>query len=194
MEVGWVNDSDKSRSGAQPPPLLLAAARATTRIDDLLADPKLDAVVLATLIFTHFYLPRGRLAPVSTCSSRSRRPRLRPRPINLRGWPRWKISPACGHVHLYSPPVRAVKELLDKEALGRSISFPRAVSTSGCIRATSAWSGTLDHHDFSILLYWFEEMPTTIRVLAGTWVVKGITDVAFVTMDFPFRHPSRTSN
>ena len=68
VEVGWVCDSDKSRlerSRRRYP-----AARATTRIDDVLADDKVDAVVIATPVYTHFYLASRALTPASTCSSR----------------------------------------------------------------------------------------------------------------------------
>ena len=39
-------------------------------------------------------------------------------------------------------------------------------------------------HDFSILLYWLNELPVSIRAVGRASIVKGITDVAFITMDF----------
>jgi predicted dehydrogenase len=42
----------------------------------------------------------------------------------------------------------------------------------------------LGPHDFSILLYWLSELPTTVRAVGRDSIVKGIVDVAFVTMTF----------
>src|SRR6202012_3184182 len=42
----------------------------------------------------------------------------------------------------------------------------------------------LGPHDFSILLFWLSEMPTAVRAVGRDSIVKGIADVAFVTMTF----------
>ena len=42
----------------------------------------------------------------------------------------------------------------------------------------------LGPHDFSILLYWLSELPTSVRAVGRDSIVKGIADVAFVTMTF----------
>ena len=42
----------------------------------------------------------------------------------------------------------------------------------------------LGPHDFSILLYWLSEMPVSVRAIGRDSIVKGIADVAFVTMTF----------
>jgi predicted dehydrogenase len=42
----------------------------------------------------------------------------------------------------------------------------------------------LGPHDVSILLYWLSELPTSVRAVGRDSIVKGIADVAFVTMKF----------
>ena len=184
VEVGWVCDSDKSRlerSRRRYP-----AARATTRIDDLLADPKLDAVVLATPVFTHFYLASRALTagkhvfvekPLATSSAEADQ---LARMAEMEG-----LVLMCGHTFIYSPPVRAVKELLDQGALGQVYFVSSSRVNLGLHQSDISVVWDLGPHDFSILLYWFDELPTTIRAVGRDSVVKGITDVAFVTMDFP---------
>jgi predicted dehydrogenase len=81
--------------------------------------------------------------------------------------------------------VGAVKELLDKDALGQIYFVSSSRVNLGLHQSDISVVWDLGPHDFSILLYWFEEMPTTIRAVGRDSVVKGITDVAFVTMDFP---------
>ena len=41
----------------------------------------------------------------------------------------------------------------------------------------------LGPHDFSILLYWLGELPTTVRAVGRDSIVTGIADVAFITHD-----------
>ncbi len=42
----------------------------------------------------------------------------------------------------------------------------------------------LGPHDFSILLYWLDEAPKSLRATGRDSIVPGIADVAFVTMEF----------
>ncbi len=49
---------------------------------------------------------------------------------------------------------------------------------------TSASSGILGPHDFSILRYWLGASPERIRATGRDSIVPGIADVAFVTMEF----------
>jgi predicted dehydrogenase len=42
----------------------------------------------------------------------------------------------------------------------------------------------LGPHDFSILLYWLDEIPTSVRTVGRDSIVKGVTDVAFVSLRF----------
>jgi predicted dehydrogenase len=43
----------------------------------------------------------------------------------------------------------------------------------------------LGPHDFSILLYWMDEMPDWVGAVGRDSIVKGIPDVAFIDMGFP---------
>jgi predicted dehydrogenase len=43
----------------------------------------------------------------------------------------------------------------------------------------------LGPHDFSILLYWMDEMPEWVGAVGRDSVVKGIPDVAFIDLGFP---------
>ncbi len=43
----------------------------------------------------------------------------------------------------------------------------------------------LGPHDFSILLYWLDEVPTAVRAVGRDSIVSGIPDVAFVCLTYP---------
>jgi predicted dehydrogenase len=183
-EVRWLCDSDPSR--LERFHRRYPAARGTTRIDDLLADPELDAVVLATPVFTHFYLTSRALSagkhvfvekPLATSSAEAEQ--------LARMAEMEQLVLMCGHTFIYSPPVRAVKGLLDQEALGQIYFVSSSRVNLGLHQSDISVVWDLGPHDFSILLYWFDEMPTGIRAVGRDSIVKGITDVAFVTLNFP---------
>jgi predicted dehydrogenase len=160
-------------------------ARVTTRIDRILADPGVDAIVLATPAETHFELTMLALqagkhvfvgTPVATSAELAD-------DLATAARERHRIL-MCGHTLLYSPPVRAVKRMIEAGTLGDILSISssrvgvRLPETDGGV----IWD--LGSQDFSILLYWLSEMPTSVRALGRNSTRTGVPDVAFVTMSF----------
>src|SRR5262249_25262097 len=90
----------------------------------------------------------------------------------------------CGHTFVYSPPVRAVKRMLEAGTLGDIYFISSSRVNLGLHQRDISVIWDLGPHDFSILLYWLSELPTSVRAVGRDSVVKGIADVAFVTMTF----------
>jgi predicted dehydrogenase len=90
----------------------------------------------------------------------------------------------CGHTFLYSPPVRAVRTLIDARQLGDLFFVSSSRVNLGLHRHDVSVIWDLGPHDFSILLYWLGELPRSIRAVGRDSILPGITDVAFVTMEF----------
>jgi predicted dehydrogenase len=90
----------------------------------------------------------------------------------------------CGHTFVYSPPVRAVKRMLQAGTLGEIFFISSSRVNLGLHQRDVSVIWDLGPHDFSILLYWLDELPTTVRAVGRDSIVKGIADVAFVTMTF----------
>ena len=91
----------------------------------------------------------------------------------------------CGHTFLYSPPVRMVREMLQDKALGDLYFISSSRVNLGLHQPDVSVIWDLGPHDFSILLYWLGEMPSTVRAQGRDSIVPGIPDVAFVTLTFP---------
>ena len=91
----------------------------------------------------------------------------------------------CGHTFIYSPPVRAVKRMLESGTLGDVYFISSSRVNLGLHQRDVSVIWDLGPHDFSILLYWLSELPTSVRAVGRDSIVKGIADVAFVTMSFP---------
>ncbi len=91
----------------------------------------------------------------------------------------------CGHTFIYSPAVRAVKGMLDRGELGDLFFASSSRVNLGLHQQDISVIWDLGPHDFSILLYWLDEVPRKVRAVGRDSIVKGIPDVAFITLDFP---------
>jgi predicted dehydrogenase len=184
VEVTWICDlrEDRLERYARRYP----ASRATQRAGDLFEDPTLDAVVIATPVFTHFEL--------ASLSLRAGKHTFVEKPLAassdevdqlLRLAGERRLALMCGHTFLYSPPVRAVKELLDRGELGEIYFITSSRVNLGLHQPDVSVVWDLGPHDFSILRYWLGEPPESIAATGRDSVVAGIPDVAFLTMRFP---------
>jgi predicted dehydrogenase len=184
VEVRWICDRDPARLERYR--RRHRGISATTQIEDILADDSVDAVVIATPVFTHAYLARQSLKagkhtfvekPLAASSFEA------DDLIELSE--RMDRVLMCGHTFVYSPPVRAVKRLLDEKQLGQIYFVSSSRVNLGLHQRDISVVWDLGPHDFSILLYWFGEMPKRVRAVGRDSIVKDIADVAFVTLEFP---------
>jgi predicted dehydrogenase len=91
----------------------------------------------------------------------------------------------CGHTFLYSPAVRAVKDILRNGELGEIYFISSSRVNLGLHQRDVSVVWDLGPHDFSIILYWMDEMPEWVGAVGRDSIVKGIPDVAFIDMGFP---------
>jgi predicted dehydrogenase len=80
--------------------------------------------------------------------------------------------------------VRAVKRMLEAGMLGSIYFISSSRVNLGLHQRDVSVIWDLGPHDFSILLYWLSELPTNVQAIGRDSIVKGIADVAFVTMEF----------
>ena len=182
--VDWICDLDPerlSRFSRRTP-----EARTTTNVDHLLDDPSLDAILVATPVYTHADLALRSLAagkhtyvekPLASSSADADE--------LLRFADQSGLVLMCGHTFTYSPPVRAVKEILDRGELGRPYFITSSRVNLGLHQRDVSVLWDLGPHDFSILRYWLGEMPESVTAIGRDSVVAGIPDVAFVTLRYP---------
>jgi predicted dehydrogenase len=183
VRVGWMCDTDRSRLArlARRYP----AIRATADLDEVLSDPSVSGVLLATPVFTHYELAHRCIQagkhtfvekPLASSSE------LASRLIDEST--QEGVTLMCGHTFLYSPPVRMIKELISSGELGDLYFISSSRVNLGLHQRDVSVVWDLGPHDFSILLYWLGEPPDAIRATGRDSIVPGIADVAFVTMEF----------
>jgi predicted dehydrogenase len=183
VELRWICDTDVSRLeryGRRYP-----SVRLTQELDELLDDPDLDAVLLATPVFTHYELARRCLeAGKHTFVEKPLAPSTAQAEDLIAFAGERDLALMCGHTFLYSPPVRAVRTLIDSGDLGELYFLSASRVNLGLHQRDVSVIWDLGPHDFSILLYWLGRAPDTIRATGRDSIVPGIADVAFVTMEF----------
>ena len=175
-------DEDRLRHYARRYPSTIA----TLRYEDVLEDPDVDAVIIVTPVFTHYELASGALAagkhtlvekPLAPSAAQAQELRATAKEHGL--------VLMCGHTFLYSPPVRAVKEILERQELGEIYFVSASRVNLGLHQRDVSVIWDLGPHDFSFLLYRLEEFPEWVSAVGRDSIVKGIPDVAFVDMIFP---------
>jgi predicted dehydrogenase len=183
VEVRWICDLDRER--LERFRRRYPSTRLTTRLERVLADDAVEAVLIATPVHTHYALAAKALAagkhvfvekPLAPSSA------LADDLAELASERGRTLM--CGHTFVYSPPVRAVKQMLEAGTLGDIYFISSSRVNLGLHQRDVSVIWDLGPHDFSILLYWLSELPTDVRAVGRDSIVKGIADVAFVTMNF----------
>lgn len=183
VEVTWICDRDPERMAQSA--RRYPSARATGSPQDLFDDPTLDAVCVATPVFTHVDLCRRALnAGKHTFVEKPLSTSVQDADELLELATERGLLLMCGHTFLYSPAVQAVKAMLDEGRLGDVLFVSSSRVNLGLHQRDISVVWDLGPHDFSILLHWLDEMPTTVRAVGRASVVADIPDVAFVTLEF----------
>jgi predicted dehydrogenase len=184
VTVKWLCDRDSERLE-----LLRRRYPATSTTCDaevVLRDPEVDAVVIATPVRTHFEIASAALAAGKhTFIEKPLAPSTALADELLALARQSDRVLMCGLTFLYSPPVRAVKRMLDDGALGDVYFASSSRVNLGPYRSDVSVVWDLGPHDFSILLYWFGQSPTLVRATGRDALASGIADIAFVSLTFP---------
>lgn len=153
-------------------------------LGDVLADPAVPALVLATPVATH--APLAELAlragksvlvekPLATSTKAARRlvELARRRGLLL----------MAGHTFLHSPPVLTVRQIVARGDIGRPLYLQSSRVNLGIHQSDVSVLWDLAPHDVSILLHWLDEEPCRVSA-TGRATVAGPPDVVFVDVEF----------
>jgi predicted dehydrogenase len=183
VEIAWICDRDPQRLARYH--RRHPNAQATERAELIFEDRAVDAVVIATPVASHFTLAAASLAAGKhTFIEKPLAPSVQLAEALVTLARRAGRLLMCGHTFLYSPAVRAVKRMLDDRVLGDVYFASSSRVNLGPYRNDVSVIWDLGPHDFSILHYWFGEVPVTIRATGRDALTSGIADVAFVAMTF----------
>jgi predicted dehydrogenase len=157
----------------------------TTSYDAVLANPAIDAVLIATPISTHHKLAAAAL--------KARKHVFVEKPLaasteevlslmELAARADRVLMP--GHTFLYSPPVIMIQSLIESGELGELYFISTSRVNLGLHQPDVSVAWDLGPHDFSILRHWLKETPARVGALARGCIIPGIPDVAFIDLEY----------
>jgi predicted dehydrogenase len=161
-------------------------ARATREFGDILADPAVDAVVIATPVPTHYALALRALQAGKHVFVE--------KPPAMRAGEMEELVQVAeerglvlmpGHLLLYHPGVLKLKELVDSGDLGEVLCIYGNRQNLGTIRKDENALWSLGVHDLSVILYLVDEEPSEAWAHGNAFLTPGVEDVVFCYLRFP---------
>jgi predicted dehydrogenase len=158
----------------------------TERYEDVLADPSIDAVVLASPAPAHYEMASMALSAAKHVYVE--------KPITLRSSDAEALVAQAesankvlmvGHLFEYHPAVNKLKALAGAGDLGRIHYLYLQRLNLGIIRKDENALWSLAPHDISIGLYLLNEDPVSVSATGQAYLQNGIEDVVFCVLQFP---------
>jgi len=183
-QLRWCCDADeaiRARYAAQYP-----ATRFTDSLDDLLDDPELDAVVLATPVPTHAALAVRVLEAGKHCFvEKPLAQSVADAERAVAAAERTGRTLMVGHLLEYHPAVAKLKEIADSGELGAIHYIYSNRLNLGKLRADENALWSLGAHDISVILHLAGEEPCELSARGESYMREGIEDVVFAFLRFP---------
>mgnify|MGYP001609435024 CR=1 FL=1 len=158
----------------------------TTNYKDILEDNNVDAVAIVTPGSTHYMLAReallaGKHVIVEKPVAFKSKEVMDLISISKK---RKKILMA-GHVHLFNPGIKKIKEDTEKGLFGNLKSINSIHLSKGIIRNDMGALWDFFPHPVSIALYLAGKMPVKAKAYGKSYLQKGIGDIAIMELIFP---------
>jgi predicted dehydrogenase len=183
-DLVWLCDADESRRAEFA--TRYPKAQVTGDFDEMLADPELEAVVIATPVVTHYELAKLALEAGKHVFV-EKPPAMRAHEMEelceLAEQQSVVLMP--GHLLLYHPAVNALKSLVQSGDLGDVLCVYSNRQNLGVIRKHENALLSLGVHDLSVILYLLDEEPSEVQARGNAFLTEGVEDIVFCYLSFP---------
>jgi predicted dehydrogenase len=182
-DLAWLCDLDEEHRNAFA--ARYPGATVTGDYDELLASD-VEAVVIATPVPTHYELAKRALEAGKHV--------LVEKPPAMKGSEMDELVALAadrdlvlmpGHLLLYHPGVRKLKELVDSGELGDVLCVYTNRQNLGIVRANENALWSLGVHDLSVILWLIGEDPVEVAAHGRDFLNDGVEDVVFCYLRFP---------
>jgi predicted dehydrogenase len=183
-ELRWICDASEERRNALAPQV--PGARVSGDLDELLADPELEAVAIATHVPSHAELCLRVFAAGKHCFVE--------KPLAQSAAEAEEVASAArdagrilmvGHLLEYHPGIEKLKAVADAGDLGDIHYIYGNRLNLGKLRADENALWSLGAHDVSVVLRLAGEEPTDVRAVGESYMREGVEDVVFCYLRFP---------
>lgn len=153
---------------------------------EIILDPEIDAVVIATPVSTHFKLAHQSLMegkhvllekPMTASVKEAETL------INLAEQKGLLLM--VDHTFLYTGAVQKMRQLIDRKELGKIKYLDSTRINLGLFQSDINVLWDLAPHDLSILSYLVDESPYSVNARGITHTCNGIENIAYLTVNFP---------
>ena len=177
---------DTSEAAVHRQQALYPGVRGAATLQELLDDPMLAALVIASPAERHFEQARAAMLAGKDVFVE--------KPLSLRVpdaeelvdlAKRRKRVLMVGHILEYHPAVRALHDLVSRGELGKLCYLYSTRVNLGKVRREENILWSFAPHDVSVLLLLTGQMPTQVTAVGGGWLQPSIADVTVSTYEFP---------
>lgn len=182
-DVAWVADLDELRLARMKE--LYPTVRTTNDYREIIADPQVDMIAVATPVHTHFRLAKEALVHhkhVLVEKPLAAAIREAEELIELAAAQKCKLM--VGHTFLYTSAVRKMKEIIDSGELGEIYYINSQRLNLGLFQQDINVIWDLGPHDISIILYLLGQDPHSVSAIGASHINPRIEDIAILTMEF----------
>jgi predicted dehydrogenase len=159
--------------------------KTVTDYEELVGDPEIGAVAIATPVHLHHrlgmrsleagkhvFIEKPMASSVAQCRDLVNAARER------------KLTLMVGHTFIYTAAVRKIKQLLDSGELGDVLYIRSRRLNLGLYQKDINVAWDLAPHDLSIILYLFGDPPVSVNCQGKDHVAEGIEDVTNMSLHF----------
>ena len=158
----------------------------TQNYEELLRDPSIDAVVIATPVSTHYPIARQALdagkhvmieKPIADSSEHAM--------DLIERAARHRRVLMVDHTFIYTGAVRKIRELVDSGDLGNIMYFDSVRVNLGLFQKDINVVWDLAPHDLSIMDYLLRMNPVAMTAVGASHAGNGLANMAYLTLTFP---------
>lgn len=181
--VKWVCDLSQERLNAFSK--RYPSTQFTTSYDEVLSDPALDAVVIATPVHTHFELAKKAILAGKHV--------LVEKPMAMNSQEceslialadEYKRILMVDHTFVYNGAVRRIKESIDRNELGDVLYFDSVRINLGLLQNDVNVIWDLAPHDISIMDYLVGKEPVKVHATGASMVGSKVQEIAYLSLEF----------
>lgn len=177
---------DLSKNKLKEAKILYPQAKVTNNPDEIIKDPDIDAIIIATPANTHFELAKKAL--------KSGKHILIEKPITISSKEAFKLKNLnekvkkivmAGHTFEYNPTVLKMKKIIQSDNFGKVYYIYSTRVNLGQIRGDVNALWNLAPHDISIINFLLDASPIEVKASGASFLQKGIEDVVFLLLKYP---------
>jgi predicted dehydrogenase len=182
-EMALLVDAQTSR--LQEAQRLYPSLKVSTQVDDVFNDTTIDAVVIATPVFTHFELAKKALLAGKSVLLEKPMTDTVAHAVELMNLAEQKgLLLMVDHTFLYTGAVEKMKHLQASGELGKLNYFDSTRINLGLIQQDVNVLWDLAPHDISVLGHLVDEVPLSVNATGVSHIHNDIENVAYLTVNY----------